>query len=1083
MKNRAHFVTPLLMLLVTMAHAQLSTTAKISSYNVSFGNVNTGSTASQNLTITNTGSVTLYVYDLLPSPNPPFGLVPQSCSNAIPAGKKGKCTISVTFAPNAAGPIMGTLVMSSNANNPPGTPCTLNTNQGWCQTVSLSGTGVVPTTGVTLTPSTLSFGNVNVGSSSTAQTATLKNNNSKGINISSITASTNFTQTNNCGTSLGPKGKTCQIQVKFAPTAGGALTGTLTVKQSAGTNTTSLNGTGIAPVVTLQSITVNPANASLVAPTTQQYTATANYSDGTHTDVTASAAWQLTNTAPATASISASGLLTTGVTGSSTIFATYNNVTGQTGVNVTHVQIGIVLSPTSATLKTGDSQQFIAYPTYSDGTTGTTAVPAQWADSASPTNAIQLDVNGYAVADAAGTATVTATYGQYVSNANVTVNAPTACLTNNRIDTKLLVLTNGKTEADFPAITTALNYLHTPYDVVDTNGGVAQGQLYSGCHAFYNAVILAFVDGGTINPPWNPTGVPFTGWDVLQTFEQTFGIRQLNWYAYPAPALGFSGFNAGTQAGDTATYTANAAGVFPYINRANPLIIDPNAFVVFSTAGSGTALLVDSNNNALTVDYALGDGREFLTNTFDSNQYMRHQILLAYGEINWVTKGMFVGEKHVFFTPQEDDWGIDDDIWARNDGTYLTVPGPTPPANGSYPICGLTQNPQTAFSTVTGMGYRISAADAQAWVNWQTNWQSNPLFANVKLYNAFNSCGLGVNDPSCGSNGSPYPNDTLTAWTKNTSNSSHFGWINHTYEHEDLTVQDDGVTPQTYAVDYLQINQNILNEQNLGFVDFNHNNMVTPDISGLDYLPALQAMVDNGVQYVVSDTSCSAEKFVGVTPTCFTGSNNGPGPGFNLPIINSNNPITGSINTGNIYGVPRHPNNLFYNVGTPDGWQSEYQCIYYNQAPYSTYTTQDIMDFIAGKKGIYPNFVDLMMQGDADPEMNHQTNLKAYDGTHSLLSDLLDDTFNLYQSYFNLPVKSMSLDQLGQFMLNNLAVDNSGVVGTVNTGSSRTLTLTVTNPATIPVTGLQSAGAEQYGTQAISHVPLTAGETLTQPAP
>jgi hypothetical protein len=124
-----------------------------------------------------------------------------------------------------------------------------------------------------------------------------------------------------------------------------------------------------------------------------------------------------------------------------------------------------------------------------------------------------------------------------------------------------------------------------------------------------------------------------------------------------------------------------------------------------------------------------------------------------------------------------------------------------------------------------------------------------------------------------------------------------------------------------------------------------------------------------------------------------------------------------------------------------------------------------------------------MLQGDADPEMFHQTNLTAYDGTHSLLSDLLDDTFNLYQTYFNLPVQSMDMDKLGQFMLNNQAVDNAGIVATVNNGSSRTLTLTVTNPANIPVTGLQSTGAESYGTQFISHVPMTAGKTLTQPAP
>jgi len=331
------------------------------------------------------------------------------------------------------------------------------------------------------------------------------------------------------------------------------------------------------------------------------------------------------------------------------------------------------------------------------------------------------------------------------------------------------------------------------------------------------------------------------------------------------------------------------------------------------------------------------------------------------------------------------------------------------------------------------------------------------------LFNAFNGCGLGATDPNCGTNGSPYQNDTLTPWTSNTTNSAHFGWINHTFEHLNLN-------NHSVATDSAQLSQNINQAATLGFANFSNAYMVTPDISGLNDSNALQAMLDNGIHYVVSDTSCTPEKFTGQTPpTCDVSTNNGPGPGFNLPIINSIQP--------SITEVPRRPNNLFYNVGDPNGWDNEYQCIYQNQPPYNTYTVQNIKDFISN------DFVNWMMQGDADPEMFHQTNLKSYNGTNSLLSDLIENTFASYQNYFNLPVKSMSLDQLGLFMLNNKAVDNAGIVATVNNGAPRTLTLTVTNPATIPVTGLQSTGAESYGTQSISHVPMTAGKTLTQPAP
>lgn len=1127
MTKCAHLVVTFLILATVAVYGQsnLSTPATFSNSNVSLGSVLLGTTVSKNLTISNTGTVQLPIFSFLPSLTVPF---------TIPAN-----------------------------------PCNLFVDpavQALCQTVYLIGTGSSPTT---LTPSSLSFDSVNVGSgTSIAQNATLKNNGIRTVSITNIAVTSGpFVQTNNCPSSLAGGAK-CSISLKFTPKTGGSVQGTLTVTDNLGdTLTTSLSGTGVAvlqsitvtpanatltlgaqqqynatgnyndgtqkpitsPVwasssattissaglatavavgtttisatssgitgkttltvtapVTLQSVTVTPANQTLQAPGNVQYAATANYSDGTHADVTTLSTWSSANTG--TATINAAGYATTGVAGSTTVSATYNSVAGSTLLTVTHTQTGIVVSPASKTLNTGDSQQFYAYPTYSDNTSGTTAVTATW--TSTDKTIAQVDGNGLAVADAAGTATISAASGAYASNATVTVNGANACTSNNRIDMKLLVATYKKSEADFPAITTTLNYLHMPYDVFDfSTGTVTPGQLYSGCHAFYKGVIMAYLDGtgydATANTytyyDWStnpPTPVPFSGYDVLQNFEKTFGIRQLNWYAVPAPSIGFNWSTSSTTGlppGDTALFnTSSAQSVFPYVNPATPLAIDPTAYVYLATAISGTPLVSDGNY-ALVLDYPFPspDNREYLSNTFDSNATQMQNLVLSYGLVSWVTNGMFVGEKHIYFTPQEDDWGIDDDIWTLNTGNYLPVTDAynnvvAPPAVESYPSCPA---PPTPFSSVTGMAYRISDTDAQAFVNWQNTLQSNPMFNKFKLYNAFNGCGLGTTDCQ-------YPGDKLTAWTQNPANSAHFGWINHTYSHADLNVDDLG-NPQTYATDYYQIHQNIIQEQSLGFADFSFSYMVTPDISGLNYPYALQAMVDSGVQYVVSDTSCSAEKFVGQIPTCDVSSNNGPGPGFNKPIINTNNPITGQLATGNIFEIPRRPSNLFYNVGDPDGWDHEYQCIYQTQPPYATYTVQNIKDFIAN------NFVSWMLQGDADPEMFHQTNLMAYDGTHSLLSDLLDDTFTMYQSYFNLPVQSVDMDKLGQFMLNNLAIDQSGVIGTVNNGSSRTVTLTVTNPATIPVTGLSSTDPatgtlpETYGGQSISHVTMTAGETLT----
>jgi hypothetical protein len=97
----------------------------------------------------------------------------------------------------------------------------------------------------TLTPASITFsGQTTTGSTSSPQSATLTAG-STALTISAITTTGDFSQTNNCGTSLAA-GATCTINVTFAPSAPGARTGTLNVADSdlSSPQTLALNGTG-----------------------------------------------------------------------------------------------------------------------------------------------------------------------------------------------------------------------------------------------------------------------------------------------------------------------------------------------------------------------------------------------------------------------------------------------------------------------------------------------------------------------------------------------------------------------------------------------------------------------------------------------------------------------------------------------------------------------------------------------------------------------------------------------------------------------------------------------------------------------
>jgi len=98
----------------------------------------------------------------------------------------------------------------------------------------------------TLSTNALKFSSQTINSTSVAQSVTLTNTGTANLTISSIVASGNFTQTNNCPASLSAN-TNCAISVKFTPTATGIRNGTIAIADNASSSpqAVSLNGIGI----------------------------------------------------------------------------------------------------------------------------------------------------------------------------------------------------------------------------------------------------------------------------------------------------------------------------------------------------------------------------------------------------------------------------------------------------------------------------------------------------------------------------------------------------------------------------------------------------------------------------------------------------------------------------------------------------------------------------------------------------------------------------------------------------------------------------------------------------------------------
>src|ERR1700677_3788547 len=126
-------------------------------------------------------------------------------------------------------------------------------NSGWSSTPVLTAFPNPATPGaLTATPASLTFGDVTSGSTSSAQAVTVTNTGASAATGVSVSVTGNFTQTNNCGSSIAANGS-CTVNVTFAPTSGGTLTRTPSVASSAPESplTLALSGTGVTSTTNL----------------------------------------------------------------------------------------------------------------------------------------------------------------------------------------------------------------------------------------------------------------------------------------------------------------------------------------------------------------------------------------------------------------------------------------------------------------------------------------------------------------------------------------------------------------------------------------------------------------------------------------------------------------------------------------------------------------------------------------------------------------------------------------------------------------------------------------------------------------
>ncbi|HTU41262.1 MAG TPA: choice-of-anchor D domain-containing protein [Candidatus Aquilonibacter sp.] len=184
----------------------------------------------------------------------------NNCGSSVPAASS--CTISVTFTPTAQGARSGSVVVQDDAAGAPSSIALSGVGEG--------GSSSNPAPDAVLTPSSMAFLSVPVGHSSSPQSVTLTNAGNASLTTSGIQMTGDFSETDNCPTTLSA-GAACTINIVFTPTVEGNRSGSLTVSEKSSVQTASLTGVGSAASVqvspaalTFASVQVSSSSSSTV---------------------------------------------------------------------------------------------------------------------------------------------------------------------------------------------------------------------------------------------------------------------------------------------------------------------------------------------------------------------------------------------------------------------------------------------------------------------------------------------------------------------------------------------------------------------------------------------------------------------------------------------------------------------------------------------------------------------------------------------------------------------------------------------------------------------------------------------------
>jgi hypothetical protein len=356
-----------------------------------------------------------------------------------------------------------------------------------------------------------------------------------------------------------------------------------------------------------------------------------------------------------------------------------------------------------------------------------------------------------------------------------------------------------------------------PYTEIDATGSygaeaLTVPALTSGTTGLFDGVVIAD----------SPSAFAAGALASVFSYESTYGVRQVDGYGFPNPALGLSwigapdsanpaalGNDPSNEAGISSTTAAlTTAGLATFPSLKGPVPVDPFTYAYpatvttpLPTGASETPLLDDAAGNVLvglfqhpSATDAPADpqaGVAELSIGFNYNQYQLQWLILGPALVDWVSGGTHLGLYRNYIGEDVDDVFIADNEWSA---TYQCTPAASDPPDYTCPA-GVANNPADEPADV-----EMGSADVDA----VASWEAANNFTLELAFNGVGACTAQATTSESGANctgsatvgGTTYtdPGQAIDPSTTNDSafvnellaKQGDFDWITHTWSHQFL---------------------------------------------------------------------------------------------------------------------------------------------------------------------------------------------------------------------------------------------------------------------------------------------------------